>query len=315
MKYLFFDIECSNCFNGIGKMCEFGYVLTDESLHVMKSGEIPMSPGKGRAAKFHLTGRKHEKDLILAYENDYYFEQPEFPHFYKKIKEMVEDPDTVCFAYSMDNDIPHLYNACKRYRLEPFKYECCDVQKIVAAYFKKKDQVSLRKACLKIVGPNAILKLQEHLSRDDAEMERLVFEGICTLSKTSPAELLEQSEFARTNSVKYMKRIEDKHKRKRFKEAGQNLYKSMAAADEELDKSENIGRRYSVSGELKANLNALKETINLIQRQNGILCRTLDKSDYFITYNDEDKEKILNGLKRPFNGKILTYIEFAKIDI
>ena len=50
MKYLFFDIECSNCFNGIGKMCEFGYVLTDESLRVMKSGEIPMSPGKGRAA-------------------------------------------------------------------------------------------------------------------------------------------------------------------------------------------------------------------------------------------------------------------------
>lgn len=53
----------------------------------------------------------------------------------------------------------------------------------------------------------------------------------------------------------------------------------------------------------------------MIQRQNGILCRALDKSDYFITYNDEDKEKILNGLKRPFNGKMLTYIEFAKIDI
>ena len=62
MKYLFFDIECSNCFQGVGKMCEFGYVLTDENLVVMKTGDIPMSPGKGRGNRFNLTGRKHEKD-------------------------------------------------------------------------------------------------------------------------------------------------------------------------------------------------------------------------------------------------------------
>ena len=86
MKYLFFDIECSNCFNGVGKMCEFGYVLTDENFLVMKTGDIPMSPGKGRESRFYLKGRKHEKDLELAYEYDYYFEQPEFPYFYKNLQ-------------------------------------------------------------------------------------------------------------------------------------------------------------------------------------------------------------------------------------
>ena len=35
MKYLFFDIECSNCFNNIGKMCEFGYVVTDENFKII----------------------------------------------------------------------------------------------------------------------------------------------------------------------------------------------------------------------------------------------------------------------------------------
>lgn len=53
MKYLFFDIECSNCFNGVGKMCEFGYVLTDENFKIIKMDDIPMSPGKGRECRFH----------------------------------------------------------------------------------------------------------------------------------------------------------------------------------------------------------------------------------------------------------------------
>lgn len=127
MKYLFFDIECSNCFNGVGKMCEYGYVLTDDNLHTLKADDIPMSPGRRRDSKFNLKGRKNEKDLELAYEDEFYFEQPEFNHFYKQIKSLMEDPDTICFAYSMNNDIAHLYHACKRYGLEPIKYTCYDV--------------------------------------------------------------------------------------------------------------------------------------------------------------------------------------------
>ena len=310
MKYLFFDIECSNCFNGVGKMCEFGYVLTDENFNIMKHGDIPMSPGKGRECRFYLKGRKYEKDLELAYEYDYYFDQPEFPSFYNQIKRMMEDPDTTCFAYSMDNDIPHLYHACTRYKLQPFNYECYDVQKLVAAYLEKKGQMSLKNACLRIVGPNSVVRLQEHLSRDDAEMERLIFEAICILTKTDSKALLEQSQFARTNSIEYMERIKERCKRKRLKTAGHELYNSLAVPDEELDKPENVGRRYNISGELKADLNTLKVTINLIKHKNGILCNRISKSDYFIAYNDKNKEEIIKGFKHPFEGQVLTYEEF-----
>ena len=89
MKYLFFDIECSNCFNGVGKMCEFGYVLMDEEFNIISRDDIPMSPGRGRENKFHLTGRKHEKDLVLAYTEDHYISQPEFPTFYNRIKTLM----------------------------------------------------------------------------------------------------------------------------------------------------------------------------------------------------------------------------------
>ena len=44
MKYLFFDIECANCFNNIGKICEFGYVMTDEKFKVLDKNLILINP-------------------------------------------------------------------------------------------------------------------------------------------------------------------------------------------------------------------------------------------------------------------------------
>ena len=45
MKYLFFDIECANCFDRKGKIFSFGYVLTDEKFNVIEPREdILVSP-------------------------------------------------------------------------------------------------------------------------------------------------------------------------------------------------------------------------------------------------------------------------------
>ena len=309
MKYLFFDIECSNCFNGVGKMCEFGYVLMDEHFNVIKMDDIPMSPGKGRENRFYLTGRKHEKDLVLAYEYDYYLSQLEFPTFYNQIKKLMEDPDTVCFAYSMENDIHHLYNACKRYKLKPINYTCYDVQRLVAAYLQKKGQMGLKKACLEIVGPNTVVKLQEHLSRDDAQMEKLIFETICIFEKKTPTELLEISTFARANSIEFIDKVNKRKETKKLKAAGHTLYRSLLCEETELDKPENVGRRYNVSGALKADLNALKVTIDLIKNKNGLFSNHLTRTDYFIVLDEENKKEIINGLTRPFTGQIMTYQE------
>ena len=86
MKFLFFDIECSNCFNNIGKMCEFGYVLTDEKFNIITKNCYVMSPGKGRENRFKLRNRKNQIDIDLAYEEEYYYQQDEFDKYYDKIK-------------------------------------------------------------------------------------------------------------------------------------------------------------------------------------------------------------------------------------
>ena len=310
MKYLFFDIECSNCFNGVGKMCEFGYVLMDEHFNIVKMDDIPMSPGKGGENRFYLKGRKHEKDLELAYEYDFYLSQPEFPTFYNQIKRLMEDPDTVCFAYSMENDIHHLFSSCARYKLEAINYTCYDVQKLVAAYLQKKGQMGLKKAFLEIVGPNTAVRLQEHLSRDDAQMEKLIFEAICIFEKKTPTELLATSTFARANSIDFIDMANKRKEIKKLKSAGHALYRSLLCDETELDKPENVGRRYNVSGELKVDLNALKATINLVQAKNGLFSNHLTRTDYFIVRDEKNKEEILKHLEKPLEAQIITYDEF-----
>lgn len=310
MKYLFFDIECSNCHGGIGKMCEFGYVLTDEKFNIISENDIPMSPGKGHNNRFDLTGRSGEKDIELAYDYDFYYSQPEFPSFYNRVKKLVCDPDTICFAYSMGNDIRHLHNSCTRYKLEPFNYTCYDVQVLVAKYLEKKGQMNIENAGKRLVSPDCLVKLEQHLSRDDAKLEMMIFEAICSLEQKTSSELLKEYETTKVNSIEFYTKIRERGRRKRLKAAGHDLYNSLAVDDSELDKPENIGKRYNISGELKANIDALKATIELIQNKGGILCNRISKTDFFIVADDKNREEILKGLKHPFEGKLITYEEF-----
>ena len=283
----------------------------DEEFNILKTDDIPMSPGRGKDYQFYLKGRNGEKDLELAYEYDFYFSQPEFPHFYQRIKKLMEDPNTICFAYSMQNDIRHIDGTCRRYKLEPLNYTCYDVQMMVGKYLKIKTSVSLHEACTKIVGADAIMNLQEHLSRDDAEMERLIFEKLCEINEKSPQEFLDECGYAKTNSIAFIKRAKERAERKRIRSEGYKLYRSLVCPDEELDKEENIGRRYNISGELKASPKELNEVIDLIKKKNGLFSNLLSKTDYFIVLDEDNKNKLMEILKDvPFTINYLTYQEF-----
>ena len=52
MNILFFDLECANRFNGIGKICEFGAVLVDSNFNFINQYSFCMSPGKGNENRF-----------------------------------------------------------------------------------------------------------------------------------------------------------------------------------------------------------------------------------------------------------------------
>lgn len=208
MKYLFFDIECSNCFKGVGKICEFGFVITDENFKILFKDVYPMSPGKGGENRFYLKGRKHQKDLELAWPYEYYYSQPEFPAFYEQIKRLMANDDVICFGFDSDNDISYIYNTCVRYKLEPFDFVCYDVQKIASWHIQDKP-THLKETYKKLVGTSKVAQFQEHLSRDDAHMTMSILEAVCVLEGLSSNEVLDRYKNAKTSLYNWNKRMNE----------------------------------------------------------------------------------------------------------
>lgn len=79
MKYLFFDIECANCFDRKGKIFSFGYVLTDEKFNVLEPREDilvdPDAPFDWYVAK-----------KMMAYDKKEFRTKPRFDRIYPRIK-------------------------------------------------------------------------------------------------------------------------------------------------------------------------------------------------------------------------------------
>ena len=306
MKYLFFDIECSNCFNGIGKMCEFGYVLTDENFQILSKNEIPMSPGKGRGNRFHLRDRMKQLDISLAYDYDYYFNQPEFPAFYERIKQLIEANDTICFAWSSDNDMLHLFHSCTRYNLEPLRYICYDLQKIAGNYLETNDQIGLKKCFLTVVGKNKLISLQEHLSSDDAKMSMLIFEVICFFEKKKSAELLNESEYAKDDAYNFCLEFENKLHKRKLSMQNHKLYKEIVASDKEHSGDKCfIGKRINLSGELKTSLDNLNNLIKSLHNCGFLLVNDLSLTDLFLCLNENNKKDLEVKLKDKYKGKFV----------
>lgn len=312
MKYLFFDVECSNCHHRVGKICEYGYVLTDENFNILLEDVIPMSPGKSKWARFDLGDRKGNVVIKLAYEYDFYLSQPEFPRFYQKIKKLMEGEDVICFAYSMENDISHMQTSCERYKLEPLNYTCVDVQKIVGRYLNIKEQMNLEKACLQIAGPNSLIGLQEHLSRDDAKMEMKILEAICALTNKTSKEVLNESKFATANSLDFMRRYRKRMQEKDLRRANAKFYQTLVSTKEILEDPNNVGKRFNISGNICKDRDVLTKLIEKVKNKGGLLSNHISTTDTLIVFNDSDREAFYRGINYNYEGIVVTAEEFLK---
>lgn len=315
MKYLFFDIECSNCFNGKGKVCEFGYVITDENFKIISAQDIPMSPGKGRGNRFHLRDRMAVEDVKLAYDETYYYEQPELPAFYERIKKLMSSNDTICFAFSMSNDIRYLADSCIRYKLPLIDYTCYDVQKLAAEYLELKGQPGLMKCVEEIVGPHATFGLVEHLSRDDAKMEMMIVEAICVLNQIDLKTLLVQSESAKTNSVEFIDEFKKAQEIKNKKNEARRYIQEIAKKHAPLINDEQYkGKRYSVSNKIRVDLDLLKRLISNIERIGGLFTVHYVDTDHLIVLDDDNLKRTREKFADIFFGDYILLDDFIKED-
>lgn len=306
MKFLFFDTECSNCFNGIGKICEFGYILTDDNFKVKVKYEIPMSPGRGSNNKFHLRAYGKHKPISLAFDESYYYTQPEFDYYYGEIKKLMEDKDTICFAWSSDNDIQHLYNSCMRYSKEPIHYICYDVQKIFGKYIETSKQKSLKESCLHLVGATKMIDIQEHLSSDDSKMAMLILEKICELKNIDSLTLLQESDYAKDDSIEYMNNFNIHKKEKEIAKANIALYRRVEEEDKEkslLPEYEN--KKYRLHSDIIHKEMDLSSIIDVIHNRGGILVNDLNQVDFYVIYKNSEIPPIGKDALQHFKGQFI----------
>ncbi len=125
MKYLFFDIECANCYQNCAKIFSLGYVVTDENFNILHDKEDVLINPRDRFDWY--VAKK-----MMAYPREIFKDMPPFPDFYERFREMFEDEDTMVVGYAVTNDVHFLHDDCKRYGLAPYTYKFYDVQQLYA---------------------------------------------------------------------------------------------------------------------------------------------------------------------------------------
>ena len=182
MNYLFFDVECANSFDGVGKICEFGYVLTDENLNVIKQGIHLINPD----AEFDW----YVKYKIISYAIKEYEKAPKYPKIYRMhIQELVELPDTLYVGHGVRDDIKYLNDEANRYNLPRFERRCIDSSQIHRRFYNLPQTKGL-KAIVKELEIGDHKKL--HNSEYDAKMTWEYVKRMCEESGLSFEQLIKK---------------------------------------------------------------------------------------------------------------------------
>lgn len=305
-KYLFFDTECANCFGGKGKICEFGYVLTDENFRILKKEEITINPGRGKEYRFNLGDRKGQRNIALSHGYEDYFSSPPFYRHYDKIAGLLTDKDTVLVGFAIGNDIEHLDYTCKRYRLPPIPYAVYDVQ-IIVKHFAKEDGIEgmgLGTVMKQLAGFSEYVRFTEHLSSDDSHMTMVVLLKMMEKHGMSFDELVQSVPECKLDSLEYMEKSHQRKKEKKVAEGSIREWHSLC--DENKGKE---GIHYIVSARLQRDPEKLHKVIESMKGKGYIPCAGITISDIFVVFDVEEREKILGKLKDPYEGKMVAFEE------
>ncbi|MBP5466482.1 MAG: hypothetical protein J6Y43_02840, partial [Clostridia bacterium] len=166
MDFLFFDIECATCAGG-GKLCEFGYVLTDADFNVKEKDGLLIDPNS--------VFDNYVINNMLHHRLKDYKASPRFPAFYDKIKSLLTAENTVIVGHTVKGDAEHVGDDCIRYNLPFFDLLYADVAELYKIISQKRDATGLTRMCaeLGITPP-----LNAHSAVCDAETTMLVLKAI-----------------------------------------------------------------------------------------------------------------------------------------
>ena len=287
--YLFFDIECANCFNGIGKMCSLGYVLVNEDFEILDEDDVVMNP----ETEFDWYLFDPKTDCSLAYSKDYFRMQHNFESYYSGIKKIFEAPSRKIFGFGVSNDIGFLQSACERYSLPEINYAAYDVKNILKKNYSIEQKLEDWADFYNISKEN----LHLHKSVDDAKLTMLVLKSFCEEKNLTLDEVVAQNKDLKISVEKFIEMREQKEHVSEIQAKIKSLYeKKIKSPYSKQFLGQNFAFGFKINFE---NADIALECAEKIYKHGGILHKNL-KSNGNILFLDEnlDEEKKLSLEKR-----------------
>lgn len=318
MKYLFFDIECSDSIH----ICEFGYVLTDEDFNIISKEDIIINP----EANFNLD-KKNGRTFALNYSEVVYYSALPFPHFFEKIQAILTSDDQLIVGHSVHNDATFIKTACLRYNLPFIDFSFYDSQIIYSEFSNLKDRLSLKKVSEDL---NVEVSDKLHSGDEDALMTMGIIKGMCNELGCSLSELIElcpncEGKSERGNvvasvtdyvdfldfSIDTIESVSTRQKKLLISRLSNNLINTKPETNTLKGKSICFSANYE--------MDKFKETIALIEevyRHGGQYTNRANEADYFIKYEEIDSDGNIKSCGRlkvvlnemQFNGRYIKII-------
>ena len=215
-QFVFFDCECANTFEGVGKICSLGYVITDDDLNVIESEDVVMNPECD--FDWYLLSAKNE--CHLAYSKDYFRAKSNYEAYYKEIKKLFTTGNRFIGGFAVGNDIGFVNSASERYELPYINFRAFDVEKLLNRHYETKHKL---KEWAEFFGVN-VAKFQSHKSVDDAMMTMLCLKKFCMEEKKSCEEVMQENKDFFISSEQMLQAAEERVYRKEMTEKIKRLY-------------------------------------------------------------------------------------------
>lgn len=180
MKFLFFDTECANCYQGVGKICEFGYVLTDDKFRVLKSDNLLINP----QSNFNVYGFK-QAGIVFAHPYHEYYKYPTLDKRYGEIRKLMTDSRIIAVGYSTECDANYLLTDLRRNKLKEFNFRFLDVAKLYRDLTGKETSLDIM-----YEGSEKLdIELVHHEARSDSFMTMAVLKRFLSETNTKVKDL------------------------------------------------------------------------------------------------------------------------------
>jgi DNA polymerase III epsilon subunit-like protein len=304
MKYLFFDCECANCYNHEGKICSFGYVITDESFKIIEEQDLIINPD----APFdpHVLGVGYNS-IDLAYTPVRFKYAPKFDERYSSIMGLFVDPETTVFGYAVENDIGFLSSECRRYHKELLHFAYYDIQDIYRIYREWDRSPSLEDALKDLDVP--FDDYAEHQSSDDAKMSMLLLKRMARDTGLSPKELIANYPTCADNTSLFQ--IQEKVFQRPSRDLGlpyDSEYRDKSRTfnelihyiDDSVEDHHLQGCRFLFSNLTKQDMTTSLALANHIIDGSGEVVRYLKEATHYVVYDEQERTEVAD-LFAPIN--------------